>query len=305
MVKAQTTYTWLAGISIGLAVLLVIVLVIDILKFQAGSLTTIPKSVFLLMKRNPGDFSWGTVGILLTFGSVLLMVATFSSQKSQFKEQFTTERSARFENTFYNLLSMFYNVRNETDGTIKTNINSKVIPSDWKWEKNIEGVARYVLNKYRNDGELQTESEKLSKDICSSTHALNQLRSVYGKKFSSYILDLGNPMSYYFRYLSNLVDYVVEYWKDDETKITKYLSFIQAQMSDAELCLMFYNCLSGLSKDSNYTHHLFDHLNHYNFLQNLPEEWLDNRNNHYFYDSISFRFLSRTERSCKKNTATV
>lgn len=292
-------YIWLAWISIGLALLIVIFLMLDIGIFQAGDITTVPKSIFLLMKNNPGDFSWGTVGILLTFGSVLLMVATFSSQKSQFKEQFTSEKLARFENTFYNLLSMFYNVRNETNRTIESNIVSRAIASEWKESKDLEGVAKYLLKNFKVDSELQNEVEKLSNDISDSSHTLKQLKSVYGKNFSTFILDIGNPTSYYFRYLSNLIDYVIDYWKGDDEIIKKYLNFIQAQMSDAELCLMFYNCLSGLSKNSEYNFHLFQNINKYNFLQNIPEEWMDNISNHLFYNSTSFRYLSRSEKDKK------
>lgn len=298
MKTLQTIYIWFAGISIAFAIILIIALVMDIAYFMTGDIASVPHTVFTLMKRNPGDFSWGSVGVLLSFGSVLLMVATLSSQKSQFKEQFDSEKSARFENTFFNLLSMFYNVRNETNKTISLNITSRGIT--WHGNRNLEGLAKHLLAEFNSDSVLQQEVTRISKDIPSSNHALQQLKTIYGNKFTACLNNIGNPTSYYYRYISNLIEYVIDSWKGDKDQIIKYLDFIQAQMSDEELCLLFYNCISSLSKDGDYRFHLHDCINRYNFLQNLPAAWLDNRNNHFFYDSTFFRFLSRDETSLKK-----
>lgn len=52
------------------------------------------------LKRNIGDFLWGTIGILLTFASTLLLFLTFNTQQKQFKDTQQDAFRTRFEGTF-------------------------------------------------------------------------------------------------------------------------------------------------------------------------------------------------------------
>ena len=70
------------------------------------------------LSNNIGDFSWGTLGILLTFISTLFMFLTFNFQQKQFKDTKTDAYRTRFEGTFFNMISMLYNVRTEADKQI-------------------------------------------------------------------------------------------------------------------------------------------------------------------------------------------
>lgn len=290
-VNALSLTVWTIGI---LSFLLVIFYILLIIFHDRWEHVPVLKSLYSAIRHNPGDLSWGTIGILLTMGSFLLMVMTFWTQRKQFTEQHKTADTSRFESTFFNLMSMFYNVRQQANKDIgdRDTRNMKKI-------KNIEDLCRQFLYSSKDNPILLKETEKLKRNELSEMEQEN-LAYMYGEAFFEFMMDSGFSLSYYFRYISNLIDYVIDTWQGNEIMIERYLDFIQAQMSDAELSLLFYNCLSILSKDHNSHYSLFNKLNQYNFLENLNDRWLIDRSNHMFYDCTLFKFLNNNELKAKK-----
>ena len=62
---------------------------------------------------NIGDFLSGTLGVLLSFISFLLMWKTFATQYRQFERQNELQNQASFETTYFNLLLSLDQVRKE------------------------------------------------------------------------------------------------------------------------------------------------------------------------------------------------
>lgn len=282
---------WIFGI---LTVALVVFYAYVIVKEKDWTSGSITATVFEAMKKNPGDLSWGSLGILLTVETFILMLLTFRTQKRQLDEQHATQYATMFEGTFYNLLSMFYNVRQQTNRDIEAVESSSVAPV-----RNIEELTRRFLQTARSNRILMKETEDF-KEGRLSLEEQDNLVYMYGEAFSKFLTENGYSLSYYFRYISNLIDYVIRSWEKDEGKIHRYLNFIQAQMSDAELCLLFYNCLSVLSKNHDHQYAFFNKLNRYSFLENISERWLVDRSNHKFYDTTEFKFLSGKEQESKR-----
>ena len=56
---------------------------------------------------NIGDFLSGTLGVLLSFVSFLLMWKTFATQYRQFERQNELQNQASFETTYFNLNNKF------------------------------------------------------------------------------------------------------------------------------------------------------------------------------------------------------
>ncbi|MCM1140487.1 MAG: putative phage abortive infection protein [Muribaculum sp.] len=246
---------------------------------------TIKESIIKIFEDTPGDFLWGTIGILLTFTTSLLMFSTFREQRKQFNEQHLTEHSSRFENTFFNLMTMLYNVRKSVNQDIERNS----FP-----ETDIESYAKAFIDECKANTELISQCKQLDKTDLSATEIEN-IGAELGNCYLKFSKERMNPLSYYFRYTYNLINYVADYWKEEPLQTEKYLKFIQAQMSDAEMCLIFYNCLSTLSKDSKFKKSFLHSIDTKNFLQNIDERWLITRSNHKLYPHTYFRFLNRDE----------
>ena len=81
--------------------------------------------------------------------------------------------------------------------------------------------------------------------------------------------------------------------------IHKYLNFIQAQMSNEELALIFYDVISHYGLDKNFTHQFKDIIDEYGFLENIDAETLLDRRHHIIFHRTRFRFLNRDEKMQK------
>lgn len=243
------------------------------------------------LSSNIGDFSWGTIGILLTFISTLFMFLTFNFQQKQFKETKDDAFRTRFEGTFFNMISMLYNVRAEADKQIaysakdeKSNLKSFYITFKEKYEKRIEADSDFAqaMSVMDKDNVLPTEYQT----------ALYDLGDFYDKYFQEQNCNAG----FYFRFIHNLITFVLRQWNGNANDIHMYLNFIQAQMSDEELALVFYDSISykGLDKNRQYT--FKNNLDEYSFLENIPESILLRRCHYKIFPKTIFCFLNEDER---------
>ena len=194
-------------------------------------------------------------------------------------------------------MTMFYNVRQSVNQFLERSGKEIELSKEGKEKKvqiqNIEEYAIGFIKTNQNDDYIITRCNELNNNDITATEKDN-IKYILGDRFKGYNSNLGNPLSYYFRYLYNLINFVMDYWQEDLGQIHKYLNFVQAQMSDAELCLLFYNCISRDAKDSKYNYTFFSKINDLNFLQNISQEWLISKSNHVIYDKTKFRFLDRS-----------
>ena len=243
------------------------------------------------LSTNIGDFLWGTIGILLTFISTLFMFLTFNFQQRQFKETKDDAFRTRFEGTFFNMISMFYNVRTEADRQIayskkdeKANLKSFYISLKKKYEEKIKADPDFAhaMNDMEKENVLSTEIQT----------ALYDLGAFYDK----YVQEQKCNAGFYFRFVHNLVTFVLLHWKDSPKDIHMYLNFIQAQMSDEELALVFYDSISNKGLDKNRRHTFKNNLDKYSFLENIPESTLLRRCHYKIFPKTIFCFLNEDER---------
>ena len=75
-----------------------------------------------------------------------------------------------------------------------------------------------------------------------------------------------------------------------------YLNFIQAQMSDEELALVFYDSISNKGLDKNRQYTFKNNLDEYSFLENIPESTLLRRCHYKIFPKTIFCFLNEDER---------
>lgn len=242
-----------------------------------------------------GDFLSGTIGILLAFVSTLFLFLTFSSQQNQFKETQDDAFRARFEGTFFNMLSMYYNVKSEAD---------KQINCFSKCHSNNMNEFYLKFKDYYN----QTLSE--NKDFALAMKALEenniyetqQKTALYdiGNLFDEFVKEQGCNAGFYFRYVHNLVSFVLRHWKGKMEDIHTYLNFIQAEMSDEELGLLLYDSISNKGQDKNHQYRFKQNMDENSFLENISEQTLLSRSHYKLFPKTNFRFLNDDERKLVK-----
>ena len=120
-----------------------------------------------------------------------------------------------------------------------------------------------------------------------------------GRFYDSYVQEQGCNAGFYFRFIHNLVSFVIEHWKDSPQDIHKYLNFIQAQLSDEELALIFYDSISNLGLDKQHKYTFKENLDKNSFLENLSSDVLLAREHYKVFPRTRFRFLNADE--LKKN----
>ena len=276
-----------------LAIFLLITATIIIVAYVTLSLSdsAVCRSIKTNLSTNIGDFSWGTIGILLTFISTLFMFLTFNFQQRQFKETKDDAFRTRFEGTFFNMISMLYNVRTEADRQIaystkheKANLKSFYISLKKKYEEKIKSDPDFAhaMNDMEKENVLSTEIQT----------ALYDLGAFYDK----YVQEQKCNAGFYFRFVHNLVTFVLLHWKDSPNDIHMYLNFIQAQMSDEELALVFYDSISNKGLDKNRRYTFKNNLDEYSFLENIPESTLLSRCHYKIFPKTMFGFLNEDER---------
>lgn len=276
-----------------LAYFLLITAMIIIVAYVTLSLSdsAVCGSIKTNLSTNIGDFSWGTIGILLTFISTLFMFLTFNFQQRQFKETKDDAFRTRFEGTFFNMISMLYNVRTQADRQIayskkdeKANLKSFYISLKKKYEEKIKADPDFAhaMNDMEKENVLSTEIQTALYDL--------------GDFYDKYVQEQKCNAGFYFRFVHNLVTFVLLHWKGSPKDIHMYLNFIQAQMSDEELALVFYDSISNKGLDKNRRYTFKNNLDEYSFLENIPESILLRRCHYKIFPKTIFCFLNEDER---------
>lgn len=230
-------------------------------------------------------------GLVLTSVSTLLMAFTFFMQMGQFRHTQKDSFRTRFEGTFFNMLSIFYNVRSETNKSIQ---QSSLLNSE---------SLKDFYDSFKDEYKHEVETNKSFKEAVALLHKSDILPTQYetslndlGAFFDSYTKKQGCNAGFYFRYVHNLILFVIEHWKNSEKDIHTYLNFIQAQISDEELALLFYDSISKKGEDKSHRHTFKENLDAYSFLENITDNILLDRCHYKLFPHTVFRFLNEDER---------
>ncbi len=233
---------------------------------------------------NLGDFLSGTVGVLLSFVSTLLVVITLWDQRKQFKLAQVEQRQNRFEMTYYNLLSMLDKTRESANSVLKIQSKIKgldtIIDCYTQFRFFYKAKADIILRDDITDAEINNKREELA------------------LLYEKFVDEYGCKISYYYRYIFHTLMFVIdEYGSDlDSFKIvSKYLNILQAQLSDEEMTLIFYSSFSKYAQDKEGRLSFFNTLDKYQFFENLNKEMLFDASHYKLYPHTRYKFLNRDE----------
>jgi len=231
---------------------------------------------------NMGDFLSGTVGVLLSFISTLLVVITLWEQRKQFKMAQEEQRQNRFEMTYYNLLAMLGKTRDSVNSIldkqskVKDLIDYYTLFRSYYQDKN----RKIEINEANTDAEIDNKREEMA--------------SIY----EEFVGDNSCKISYYYRYIYHTLMFVINEYESDidaVKKISKYLNILQSQLSDEEMTLLFYSSFSKHAQDKDGRLSFFKTLDKYQFFENLNREMLLEASHYKFYPHTKYKFLNRDE----------
>ena len=260
------------------------------------SAASIKANVLGQMKSSLGDMLSGTLGVCLSFSATLFMVVTFREQRRQHADLIKQSKRERFESTFFNMLSMFFSVRDSASRHIANDTADSI--------KSIQAYYDGFIEYYKARRTMAevTVAEELLSDSDLTPAGLEQAEDCLGDLYAGYVSRSGCSIGYYFRYVHNMINFVLSHWSESESgndDIKRYLNMIQAQMSDEELGLLFYDAMSSLGLNGRHEKQLKNNLDMYGFLENISERTLPERCHHQVYRLTAFRFLNAREREEK------
>jgi len=242
---------------------------------------------------NFGSFVGGVAGALFSFLTILLLVLTLKKQNDAFLLN-------QFDSSFFNLLKIQNDIRSELtiegisyyldDGT---HTDSKVM----KGRDVFELLSNHLINIYESLDELVLHvgavkgtayTNNLSKinrlyKIDKNMHRESKNLSDLEKSKKAYFIVFNkhiNKIGHYFRHLFNILTFIEDFSKKQSSPkqqkeiLDKYSKLVQAQLSVAELLLLFYNgLLFPKMKKAINTFNLIENLKEKNLIRNTHKEF--------------------------------
>ena len=252
--------------------------------------------------KNLGEFS-GFIAISWSVLGVLLIYLTLNYQKTQFKANSDFIEKQQFETTFFNMLNVLFNIKQAIKGSVKSLSDSS--SNRYQGQEFVEAALLHFREIYFDNynvlpanspikviiGKVKENSQLTATEVLILKEDLN---SIYLNFYGNYHSELGH----YFRYLFNLMKFTINH----RTKFgdeNDYINLIQAQLSNDELALVFYNAISDNGLNSRRESRFYDWLEKYKFLENIDSRSLLLREHHVIYKTTAFKFLNSDERKLK------
>lgn len=214
-----------------------------------------------------GDFVGGTLGVVFSLISVMLVVWTFKTQNE-------TAETQRFNDLFFELLHLYQSEVKELNGVNERIINIK--------RKDDSDDAMIEIEKERvqyNDKDFFDEEKRI---IQSNYRNLKSYESNVSRAVNYYMLFYTknhSKMAAYFRTLYRIFELIDKSSLINEQRKKEYAKIVRAQLTGSELFFLRYNAMTI------YGHQFIAYLNKYRVLKHLPafellefKDWWKNMN---------------------------
>jgi len=233
-----------------------------------------------------GDFFGGVLNPFLTFLTFMGLLITIILQQTELKEsreefkrsadalfeQSKNLQKQNFENTFFNLIDLHYNIISqlvvEVNDLEEEKISNKIKEIIFKSSLSIAGIQLNTNKEMIFKG--RDVFEFLLNYICYETIMPHEVISRY-KAIQNHHNDI---LGHYFRNLYQilkLIDNIDKQILSIEEK-RKYTSILRAQLSTYELALLSINCLENIVDKGEFKNLLI----RYSMLEHLPLEKIEN-----------------------------
>ena len=168
-----------------------------------------------------------------------------NAQKLEFQEQNKTMKRQRFENTFFNMLSLqqeivanlsyeYYASPNIRPHNIPEEIFYRGVPKgQFHGREVFEGIYKHAIIEYNG-----------------ARHADGIIKILKQNGYIAYpVISVTTRFDHYFRHLYHIYKFVDTSDLIEDCERYDYACIIRSQLSDYELVMMFYNCLTTNGRD--------------------------------------------------------
>lgn len=248
-----------------------------------------------------GGFLTGFVGIFWTAAGVILIYATFNEQKKQNEKQ-------HFENQFFGMMSLYHNLVDKTKGDVlvikpdKTECKYfegrdyiiafiKLLKDGVCGNKNYARFENYLKRKWNESEDyrfyLQADYPDDDVPVFDMLSLFDKNMKMLSEKmcgelYECFYLFYQDRLGHLMRLMYNIFKFIIEYRKKyGDEKV--YIDLIQAQLSNSELALIFYNGLSKYARSSTGEKKYKTWLKEYDFFQNIDDSVLLHENHKDYY----------------------
>lgn len=264
---------------------------IDIGNFEA-TIVNVKNADFSALNDGFAGLSWSIIGVFLLY-------LTLHYQRVDFKDSEKTNNKQRFETTFFNMLSMLNQIR---DSMTRAIANKQQVSGYMYIEHCINDLKRGYTNIKKSSQAINDIENQVSNNEIVNSVDIEILRDEVKKVYEEFYSRNHAYIGHYFRYIYHIVEFVITE-REKSGDIELYLKIVQAQLSDNELSLLFYNCLSKYAeKKDNREPRFYNNLDKYGFLENVDSDSLLSRNHHILYPQTNFKFLNSDEKEMRKTS---
>jgi len=225
-----------------------------------------------------GSLVGGLFGTVLTLGVAILVLLTYKSQSRELhetvsiaREQSDTLNLQRFESTYFGMLSHLKSIINSMRYTSDGLPQSTLVGPDY-----LHATLQDFYGQHIKDTDQFAVNWKT--DLPSRKDMAKQINNLIMETWENgFFDDKSHFLGHYFRYLYNIIKLVLAERKSEKDR-KKYLGILQAQMSNDELCLLFYNLLSRYSFNKTTGKPMFRKIvDKYGLLENINSQYIFNK----------------------------
>ncbi|MDB0616077.1 putative phage abortive infection protein [Tenacibaculum dicentrarchi] len=170
-----------------------------------------------------GDFIGGVIGAIFTLVGIVLLYETLSFQRKELRESRQVFESQQFENSFFNLLSLYQNIIESTH-------------------------YEDFVGQSHNGQDFFVEKKKDCFVAFNSTKSVFRNRKIAIDVYTNYYTENKEQIAHYFRTLYRIFK-TIESSKFDESKKMFYAKIVRAQLTESELFFINYNACTEYGKN--------------------------------------------------------
>lgn len=212
-----------------------------------------------------GDYIGGTIGAIMAFVSALLIYMTYLKQVKFSEEQTYLARKSQFENNLFNMLS----TQREIASQLSFKCRDPMDPANTRLYVGAEAI-NHTANIIKDVMlELGFDPQETNKALFADLRV--KIDELFGRALKPYGI---SAFGHYFRHLYHTIKFIDKSGIEDKKK---YALLVQAQMSNDELFLLFFNALSNYGYPK-----LYHFVSKYSLVENL-----------YYRDFDYFKILQR------------
>lgn len=227
----------------------VLTIIIYVIKFRSNGLSEDPIDFGIF-----GNYIGGILGSLISLISIILLYRTYLTQLDITESQENRANLQQFENTFFELLRNQRTIIMSCKGQFidrRKLGEDKVILSDYQYIERIGEELKLQMYNFEYEADLLEQQN------------INLIRIIINDYYIETFSKHETQLSHYFRHLYHILKYI------DQSSIEnkkKYVDLVQAQMSNSELYISFYNGISVYGRKK-----MLKLMDKYSFLENLKD----------------------------------